>query len=159
MPAFKTNFLAVRQNIKLIFILLLAVLYMGGIHLLNGKISAYKNAIASRKADLAWMRQAAKKAQILKGETTAVTPDEFSELNVAQLNKSAAHFGLQSQVKSLQPLGPGKVAAFLESAPFSEVVKWLGSLHEGGVRVLEFKAERRPQRGLVDVHLTVEKKI
>jgi len=57
---------------------------------------------------------------------------------LTQVESSAQQQGLRSALKRLQPSGDNQIQVSLEGASYDQLVQWLSSLHQQGVRTGSF---------------------
>lgn len=116
-----------------------------------------RGTVAARRADVAWMRQAAADLQRLQsaGEAPQATARGGRSL-LTVVDQSARSAGLSQAVKRVEPQGGDKVRVWLEQAGFDEMIRWVNVLErEQGVRVDSAVVERHADAGRVDARLVL----
>lgn len=114
----------------------------------DGQVSALREA----QQDLAWMQanaDAARRAGMNGGPAAAATGQSL----VAAVNATAQSAGVRLQ--RFEPDGLQRVRVTLESAVFTDTLRWIVGLHELGLVVESFTADPLPQPGLVNIRMTL----
>jgi type II secretory pathway component PulM len=72
---------------------------------------------------------------------------------LTQVESSAEQQGLRSALKRLQPSGNDQIQVSLEGASYSQLLQWLSSLHQQGIRAQRVDIQRERQSDLLDAQL------
>lgn len=114
-----------------------------------------RQSVATQRADLAWMRQAAQDVKRLSAAGAGpAAGDDRSLLTLVDQTARAA--GLGPGLKRIAPQGDDKLSAQLESVEFDMLVPWLGSLErDHRTIIVSLSVDRTDTSGLVNARLVV----
>ena len=137
------------QRVVLIGAVLAAILVLLAILTpLHRTATALQKRIATKQADLAWMRSVAP-ALAAAGPLTA--PAATQESLVVLVDRTARESGLAQALTGSQPSGDGGLRVQLEKAPFNALLTWIARLGEqSGVRVEAASIDAVAEPGLVN---------
>ena len=109
--------------------------------------------VAEQRADLIWMRQAAREGKRLSGNAgTSPTRDGRSLLTLVDQTARAA--GLASALKRVAPQGEDKLSAQLDGVEFDKLIPWLGMLeHDHRIAIVNLSIDRANATGLVNARV------
>lgn len=109
--------------------------------------------VAEQRADLIWMRQAAREVKRLSGNAgTSLTRDGRSLLTLVDQTARAA--GLASALKRVAPQGEDKLSAQLDGVEFDKLIPWLGMLeHDHRIAIVNLSIDRANATGLVNARV------
>jgi len=109
--------------------------------------------VAEQRADLIWMRQAAREVKRLSGNAgTSPTRDGRSLLTLVDQTARAA--GLASALKRVAPQGEDKLSAQLVGVEFDKLIPWLGMLeHDHRIAIVNLSIDRANATGLVNARV------
>ncbi len=109
--------------------------------------------VAEQRADLIWMRQAAREVKRLSGNAgTSPTRDGRSLLTLVDQTARAA--GLASAMKRVAPQGEDKLSAQLDGVEFDKLIPWLGTLeHDHRIAIVNLSIDRANATGLVNARV------
>lgn len=109
--------------------------------------------VAEQRADLIWMRQAAREVKRLSGNAgTSPTRDGRSLLTLVDQTARAA--GLASALKRVAPQGEDKLSAQLDGVEFDKLIPWLGTLeHDHRIAIVNLSIDRANATGLVNARV------
>lgn len=109
--------------------------------------------VAEQRADLIWMRQAAREVKRLSGNAgTSPTRDGRSLLTLVDQTARAA--GLASALKRVAPQGEDKLSAQLDEVEFDKLIPWLGMLeHDHRIAIVNLSIDRANAIGLVNARV------
>jgi len=129
----------------------LIVLLMGVLPLQRGA-AALEQRVATKRADLAWMRSV---APALAGAGPVSETPLTQESLVVTVDRTARESSLGEALARSEPAGQGGQRVQLNDARFDVMVAWLARLRQQhGIRVVAATIERTEQPGLVNA--TVE---
>lgn len=113
--------------------------------------------VAERRALVAWLRGAAREVAALKGGGGAAAAQGLGGQSLlAVADRTAREARLAGSLKRVEPEGSGGVQVWLEDAPFDELLRWLGRLHEQfGVEAAQLSLDRQERPGRVNARLTL----
>lgn len=119
---------------------------------------ALEEQLAQKRAQLAWMQQAAAEAQTLKAATGAGQREDLGGQNLFSfIDKSAREAGLGDAIRQVEPTNDQRVRVSLQQASFDTVIDWLAKLKARyGIEVSQLGLRRGAEAGLVDVQLALE---
>ena len=72
---------------------------------------------------------------------------------LTRVESSAEQQGLRAALKRLQPTGDNQIQVSLEGASYDQLMQWLSSLHQQGVRTERADIQPNRQSGLLGVQL------
>ncbi len=109
--------------------------------------------VAEQRADLIWMRQAAREVKRLSGNAgTRSASDGRSLLTLVDQTAWAA--GLTSALKRVAPQGEDKLSAQLDGVEFDKLIPWLGTLeHDHRIAIVNLSIDRANATGLVNARV------
>lgn len=125
----------------------LAIVLLMGVLPLARSAAALEQRVATKRADLAWMRGAAPAlASAGPVSDAAATPESL----VVTVDRTAREANLGEALARSEPAGNGGQRVQLENARFDVLVAWLARLRQQhGIRVVSATVERTDQPGLV----------
>lgn len=113
---------------------------------LNNALKASRDAVQSQRADLAWVQKNANRAiQLRSGSSTAVT---FSGSLPQSVNQTASRLNIA--ISRMQPQGD-ELKVWVDQAPFNDVVSWLNSMENLGIKIINVDLTEADAPGLVKV--------
>jgi len=137
-------------------LLLILLVYSLAWHPFSKEVRRLEELVAEQRALAAWMEQAAREAQRLRGLRARAGNPRAGRSLLALADQTARQDGLGSAIKRVEPEGQSKVRIRLEGAGFDDLVTWLEKLQvQHGVRILSITIDRRDTPGLVDARLTL----
>lgn len=140
------RFVIVGGVAALVIVLLMAVLP------LQHSAAALEQRVATKRADLAWMRSV---APTLAGAGPMSDTPLTAESLVVTVDRTAREANLGEALARSEPAGQGGQRVQLNAARFDVLVAWLARLRQQhGIRVVAATVERTEQPGLVNA--TVE---
>jgi len=112
--------------------------------------------VSEQRATLAWMQQAAVRAQQLRGNSAIVSSGGQSLM--ALIDQTAKGNDLSAAMKRVEPAGEHSVRVWIEQAPFDTLVTWLDILNRShGVHVQTITMDREAAGpGRVNARITLE---
>jgi general secretion pathway protein M len=134
--------------------LLAAVLFVMAVVLpLERHVAQLRRAVASKTAELAWLRRVAPElaaaGPVRRGSTLPL---------IVLIDQSARQSGLGSALTGSTPSGPSGLTLQLQRAPFDRMVGWLARLHQNdGVEVKGARIEAAGAPGLVNASLDLQR--
>jgi type II secretory pathway component PulM len=115
---------------------------------LQRSTAALEKRIATKQADLAWMRSVAS-TLIAAGPMPA--PNAPQESLVVLVDRTARESGLAQSLTGSQPSGDGGLRVQLEKAQFNSLVAWVARLSEqNGIRVESASVDAAGEPGVVN---------
>ncbi len=111
---------------------------------------------AEQRADLIWMRQAAREVKRLSAAAgTSPASDGRSLLTLVDQTARAA--GLASALKRVAPQGEDKLSAQLDGVEFDKLIPWLGSLErDHRIVIVNLSVDRTAVAGLVNARVILQ---
>ncbi len=117
------------------------------------RLHTLRDKIAEQRATLAWMQQAALRAQQLRG---AVQTGSGQSL-MTMIDQTAKKHDLGTAMKRIEPAGDHSVRVWLEQASFDTLVDWLDELNRShNVHVQLITLDREAEPGRVNARITLE---
>lgn len=114
--------------------------------------------VAARRADAAWMRQAAAELMMLRSTVAPSASSGDSLLALADRTAKEAGLGPGMRRVMQESQQAEGVRLRFEDVPFDELVRWLGILHaDYGVAVTSITVERSSAEGLVNASILLER--
>ena len=111
--------------------------------------------VTEQRATLAWMQQAAVRAQQLRGSSTPVAATGQSLM--ALIDQTAQSNELSAAMKRIEPAGDNSVRVWIEQAPFDTLTTWLEVLNRThGVHVQTITMDREAGPGRVNARITLD---
>ena len=95
---------------------------------------------------------AQRQASDLKAASSGPATQQSGSL-LTQVESSAQQQGLRSALKRLQPSGDNQIQVSLEGASYDQLVQWLSSLHQQGVRAQRVDIQLDRKTDLLGVQL------
>jgi general secretion pathway protein M len=130
--------------------LALIVLFGGILLPLHSAVSGADSRIATKRADLVWMRANVEEIRASGNEL----PADSAEPPVVVVDKVGRAAGLTDALRGTQPNGSG-VRVQLEGAPFETVVTWLATLDQRyGLAIESITVDRTVKPGLINASIT-----
>lgn len=119
-----------------------------------------ENLVASQKATLRWMNQAAAEVQQLRNQSQTAAAEINKQSFLSLIDKSTRTGALGKANKRIEPKGEKEVRVDFKEVSFTELMKWLEQLHnQHQVQVSTIRIERLPISDRVKVRLTLESKL
>lgn len=114
-----------------------------------------RQSVAERRADLAWMRQAAEEIKRLGGaEAARPVADNRSLLTLVDQTARAA--GLGAALKRVAPQGDDKLSAQLDGAEFDKLIPWLSALErDQAIAIISLNVDRTDAPALVNARIVL----
>ncbi|MBK8182223.1 MAG: type II secretion system protein M [Candidatus Competibacteraceae bacterium] len=114
-----------------------------------------RQSVATERADLAWMRQAAQEVKRLSRASVArPAGDDRSLLTLVDQTARAA--GLGTAMKRVAPQGDDKLSVQLDSADFEKIMPWLSALErDHQLVIVSLTVDRTDTLGLVNARVIV----
>jgi len=132
-------------------LLLTALLYFLLVAPFRGRLSEMKDSIPAKKANLAWMQNAALRAEQLKN--SAPDHKRISPLKAIDIN--ARQYGLADNLKRIDPGENNRIKVWFEDLVFVDLMSFLRKLdREHGIEVVSLTAEKVAGPGLVNARVT-----
>lgn len=111
--------------------------------------------VSEQRAMLAWMQQAAVRAQQLRGNSTIVASGGQSLM--ALIDQTAQSNDLSAAMKRVEPAGEHSVRVWIEQAPFDTLTTWLEVLNRShGIHVQTITLDREAGPGRVNARITLD---
>jgi general secretion pathway protein M len=124
------------------------VLVFGVIMPLDRSVAHASVRLATKQADLAWMRGVAPELAAAGPAPNAPTSQQSM---LVVVDRAAREAGLGTALTSSEPSGAGGLQVRLEKAPFDALVAWLARLSEqDGIRVDSATMDNAGQPGVVN---------
>jgi general secretion pathway protein M len=124
------------------------VLVFGVIMPLDRSVAHASARLATKQADLAWMREVAPELAAAGPAPNAPTSQQSM---LVVVDRAAREAGLGTALTSSEPSGAGGLQVRLEKAPFDALVAWLARLSEqDGIRVDSATMDNAGQPGVVN---------
>jgi general secretion pathway protein M len=120
-------------------------------------VAAREQAVARKKADLAWMRSVAAEVRALSANQPMLAAPTNESL-VVLIDRTAREAGLSSALTGQTPNGETGIRVRLESASFDRTMMWLANLelsHSVSIESVTF--DRAASPGLVNVSLVLNR--
>ncbi len=109
--------------------------------------------VAEQRADLIWMRQAAREVKRLSGNAGASSASDGRSL-LTLVDQTARAAGLTSALKRVAPQGEDKLSAQLDGVEFDKLIPWLGTLeHDHRIAIVNLSIDRANATGLVNARV------
>jgi general secretion pathway protein M len=124
---------------------------------LYANVAAREQAVARKKADLAWMRSVAAEVRALSASQPMLAAPTNESL-VVLIDRTAREAGLSSALTGQTPNGDSGIRVRLESASFDRTMMWLANLelsHSVAIESVTFDRAAAP--GLVNVNLVLNR--
>lgn len=126
----------------------LALLLLAVLLPLRHSATSIQKRIATKQADLAWMRGV---VPTLAAAGPVAAPNAPQESLVVLVDRTARESGLAQSLAGSVPSGDGGLRVQLEKAPFNALVAWLARLSEQhGVRVESASVDAGGEPGIVN---------
>ena len=117
------------------------------------RLQALRDNVAEQRATLAWMQQAALRAQQLRGG--GVQAGNGQSL-MTVVDQTAKNNDLSAAMKRIEPAGEHSVRVWIEQAPFDTLASWLDELNRRhGVHVELITLDREAGPGRVNARITL----
>jgi general secretion pathway protein M len=114
--------------------------------------------VAEQRADLAWMRQAARNIQRLSNTGDAQSPDDGRSL-LTRVDQTARSAGLSAALKQITPQGDDKLNARLDAVEFDKLLPWLDALErEHRITLINLSVDRTEIPGRVNARVILQGK-
>lgn len=118
------------------------------------RLQALQVSVTEQRATLAWMQQAAARAQQLRGGGMQAASGQ-SLMTV--VDQTAKKNDLSTAMKRIEPAGDRSVRVWIEQAPFDTLARWLDELNRShGVHVQLITLDREAGPGRVNARITLE---
>ncbi len=110
---------------------------------------------AEQRADLIWMRQAAREVKRLSGAGVRPASDGRSLLTLVDQTARAA--GLATALKRVAPQGEDKLSAQLDAVEFDKLIPWLGTMErDHRITLVNLSVDRTAAAGLVNARVILQ---
>ncbi len=117
------------------------------------RLQSLRDKVAEQRATLAWMQQAALRAQQLRGGAAQAGRGQ-SLMTVVDL--TAKKNDLSAAMKRVEPAGDHSVRVWIEQAPFDTIAGWLDELNRNySVHVDLITLDREAGPGRVNARITL----
>ena len=111
--------------------------------------------VAERRADLAWMRQAAEEIKRLGG-AGAARPVADNRSLLTLVDQTARAAGLGAALKRVAPQGDDKLSAQLDGAEFDKLIPWLSGLErDQAIAIISLNVDRTDAPALVNARVVL----
>lgn len=111
--------------------------------------------VAERRADLAWMRQAAEEIKRLGG-AGAARPVADNRSLLTLVDQTARAAGLGAALKRVAPQGDDKLSAQLDGAEFDKLIPWLSALErDQAIAIISLNVDRTDAPALVNARVVL----
>lgn len=111
--------------------------------------------VAERRADLAWMRQAAEEIKHLGG-VGAARPVADNRSLLTLVDQTARATGLGTALKRVAPQGDDKLSAQLDGAEFDKLIPWLSALErDQAIAIISLNVDRTDAPALVNARVVL----
>lgn len=111
--------------------------------------------VAERRADLAWMRQAAEEIKRLGG-AGAARPVADNRSLLTLVDQTARATGLGTALKRVAPQGDDKLSAQLDGAEFDKLIPWLSALErDQAIAIISLNVDRTDAPALVNARIVL----
>jgi len=138
-------------------LVLLVAIYMLALAPFYASLSQRAEAVATKKADLAWMRSVAGELQLL-GANQPMIATPTDESLVVLVDRTAREAGLASALTGQTPNGESGIRVRLESAAFDKAMMWLANLELSHAVAIESATfDRTSTPGLVNINLVLNR--
>lgn len=137
------RFSAVLVALLLFYLLIIDPVY-------SGRDDAEQRLRSAQEAFSVAQRQA---LDLKAASSNRETPASGSLLT--QVESSAQQQGLRSALKRLQPSGDDQIQVSLEEASYTQLIQWLSSLHQSGVRAQRVDIQLNRASDLLGVQLVL----
>lgn len=132
----------------------LVIVFLMGVLPLARSAAALEQRVATKRADLAWMRSVA--PALASAGPVSGTADSQESL-VVTVDRTAREANLGEALTRSEPAGSGGQRIQLEKARFDVLVAWLARLRQQhGIRVVAATIERADEPGLVSATLELD---
>lgn len=114
-----------------------------------------RQSVAERRADLAWMRQAAEEIKRLGG-VGAARPVADNRSLLTLVDQTARAAGLGAALKRVAPQGDDKLSAQLDGAEFDKLIPWLSALErDQAIAIISLNVDRTDAPALVNARVVL----
>lgn len=114
-----------------------------------------RQSVAERRADLAWMRQAAEEIKRLGG-AGAARPVADNRSLLTLVDQTARAAGLGAALKRVAPQGDDKLSAQLDGAEFDKLIPWLSALErDQAIAIISLNVDRTDAPALVNARIVL----
>lgn len=114
-----------------------------------------RQSVAERRADLAWMRQAAEEIKRLGG-AGAARPVADNRSLLTLVDQTARAAGLGAALKRVAPQGDDKLSAQLDGAEFDKLIPWLSGLErDQAIAIISLNVDRTDAPALVNARIVL----
>ena len=147
-----------RERIILILlagVITVVLLYVAVLEPFQNKAEQLESRITKQKADVEWLRSAAKELKQLEGSNSGTSKNRGNGQSLLVLvDKTAKQSRLASSMKRVEPDGSKRVRVWLEKAVFDDVTKWLVKLQNDYQLIVESAViDKTDDAGKVNVRL------
>lgn len=117
------------------------------------KRTRLRDEVSSRRAELAWMREAAKEIE----QSAPAAPQGTATAPILQIIDQAARENhLSDQLKRLEPGSSGEIKVWLNNSAHVDFIRWLRQLSATGrLAITNLNVEKGSATGLVNAQLTL----
>ena len=132
-------------------LLLTALLYLLIIAPFRWQLAEMRASLPTKKADLAWMQNAALQAEQLKNSK----PDQQKVSPLKLIDISARQFKIADNLKRIDPGENNRIKVWFEDLIFVDLISFLRKLdQEHGIEVANLTAEKLDHPGRVNARVT-----
>ena len=111
---------------------------------------------AEQRADLIWMRQAAREVKRLSGGA-GTSPSSDGRSLLTLVDQTARGAGLATALKRVAPQGEDKLSVQLDGVEFDKLIPWLGSLErDHRIAIVNLSVDRTTAAGLVNARIILQ---
>jgi general secretion pathway protein M len=133
------------------------VIYVLGLAPIFRSVNAMEQSVATKKADLAWMRSNTSELQMLVMSQPQLAAPTGESL-VVLIGRTAREAGLEQALTNQTPNGQTGIRVSLQDAAFDMLMVWLNGLQSSyGVTIESASINRAAQPGLVNVSLELNR--
>lgn len=112
-----------------------------------------KNEVKEQRAELTWMREAAKE---IAEAAPAAPPGTATAPPMQLIDQAARENHLSDQLKRMEPGSSGEIKVWLTNAAYVDLLRWLRQLSgTGRLRLANLNVEKGSSPGLVNAQLTL----
>ena len=123
-------------------------------------LAQLRRGVAEQRAELVWMRTAAREIKRLDGSASAPRAPGQREPGRSLLtlvDQSARAAGLDQAMRRVEPQGSDKVSVRLEQASFDALTRWLARLtREHAIETVNARVDRQAASGFVDARIILQ---
>lgn len=125
----------------------------------SNKVDKLEQSVQEQRTLQQWISTASLEAQRLRAtqNTRSAIQNTTGQSLLSVVDQAARKDRLGPALKRIEPEGATKVRAWIEQAPFDDVVLWTGNLQNTyGVKITNLSIDRQGASALVNARITVE---